>query len=349
MTPPEPNLYRLPAPDWRLLEGDVLEQLRAMPDASVDSIVTDPPYGIDFDGQGWDGADIRRRARQPGQPKVSNGEAFERFTTAWATECLRVLKPGGHLAAFGAARMVHRLVAGVEDAGFDVRDQLLWVYGSGLPKSPKLPGGRGTALKPGYEPILLARRPPEGTVTATIARHGTGGLNIEASKVPEYESGGGTVWRWPANLLVSHHEDCGEACDGDCPRALIDQAQPERPPSRLFYCPKPSSSEREAGCSALPEQAFQIFGKGGTRPRRNVHPTVKPIELMRWLVRLITPVDGLVLDPFTGSGSTGGAALMEGRRFVGIEREPAYVTIAKARIEHWHRQAADPRQEGRAA
>lgn len=339
------SIYQVPQPAWRVLEGDAPEVMRGLPAGSVDAVVTDPPYGIGFRGEAWDGRDIRARVRQRGE-RLSDGEAFQRFTTAWAQECLRLLKPGGHLAAFGAARMFHRLVAGVEDAGFDVRDELLWVHGQGVPKTRRLPGGRSAALKPAYEPIVLARKPLEGTLGANVATHGTGALNTEAAAVPDYTAPQGTVWRWPANLLLSHDTGCqAGACGEQCPRALLDQQHDGQPPSRLFYCPKPSSAEREAGCEHLPATALRIFGKGGTRARRNVHPTVKPLRLMRYVVRLVTPAGGLVLDPFTGSGTTGGAALYARRRFVGIEREPAYATIARARLEYWQRDAEQQQQQ----
>lgn len=339
----------LPAPPWRLLEGDALEVMRSLESASVDSVVTDPPYGIDFKGAAWDGRDIRRSARRGGE-RPSDGEAFERFTAAWAAEALRVLKPGGYLVAFGATRMFHRLVAGVEDAGFEVRDQILWCYGSGVPKTKRLPGGRATALKPAYEPILLARKPLTGTLAMNMAAHGTGALNTEATAVAEPDAPGGTVWRWPANLVLSHDRACRPGrCGEECPRALIDRQHDGGPPSRLFYCPKPSRAEREAGCERLPETALAIFGTRSARPRRNVHPTIKPLALMGYLVRLVTPAGGLVLDPFAGSGTTGGGALYERRRFVGIEKQAAYATIARARLEYWERDAGAAQGDRRAA
>jgi DNA modification methylase len=318
------TLYEDDTRTWSLIHGDALQLLAKLPDHSVDAVVCDPPYGISFAGQSWDGTAIRDAVSHE---KLSAGQAFERWTQAWAIECQRVLKPGGHLLAFGAPRTFHRLTAGVEDAGLQVRDVLLWLYGSGVPKSRRYPGGLGTALRPAYEPILLARRPLETTTTtANIERWSTGALNIDAGRV-------GTGRYWPANLTLSHAPGC--------PAEMIDGEQQGDGRSRLFYCAKASTAEREAGCQALPRGQGALYtGKRSTvRLRGNQHPTVKPLALMRWLIRLAVPTGGLVLDPFTGSGSTGAAAVLEGRRFVGIEREREYVDIACARLTHWARQA----------
>ena len=261
-----------------------------------------------------------------------------------------MLKPGGYLVAFGATRMFHRLVAGVEDAGFEIRDQILWCYGSGVPKTKRVPGGRATALKPAHEPILLARKPLKGALAANMSEHGTGALNTAATAVADHDAPGGTVWRWPTNLILSHGNDCRPGrCSDECPRALIDRQHSGEPPSRLFYCPKPSMAEREAGCEQLPSTALAIFGSRATKPRRNIHPTIKPLALMRYLVRLVTPVEGLVLDPFAGSGTTGGGALQEQRRFIGIEKQAAYATVARARLEYWRRGVEAESQDRRAA
>lgn len=302
---------------WELREGDALRVLAKMPSASVDAVVTDPPYGISIGGEAWDGADLRARGQHP-------GDALEQFTERWATECRRVLRPGGHLLAFGAPRMFHRLVAGVEASGLEVRDQLLWLYGSGIPKSRRLPGGQGWSLKPAYEPILLARRAPDGTLAANHAAHGTGTLGIAAAAVNG---------RWPANLALAHTSRCtDDACSSDCPVALIDRPGGQ-PRSRIFYCAKPTRKEREAGLEQLPTDTRGLFSSI-VRPRANVHPTVKPVDLMRWLIRLTVPEHGIVLDPFAGSGTTGLAALQEGRRFIGVERDGSYARIARARISH---------------
>jgi site-specific DNA-methyltransferase (adenine-specific) len=219
----------------------------------------------------------------------------------------------------------------------------MWLYGSGMPKSRRLPGGRATALKPAYEPIVLARKPPEVPIERNLRRHRTGALNAGACRV-------GT--RFPANVLLTHDAACRPcACrDDSCPAAIIDQGVRQRgragwpsvPPSRIFYCSKAARRERDAGCEQLPLKTLDLFPRARRQdraPRRaaNAHPTVKPLELMRWLVRLLAPEQGLVLDPFCGSGSTGAAAVLEGRHFVGIEREEHYVRVAEARIAHWTR------------
>jgi DNA modification methylase len=320
---------------WGLIQADALLMLARLPENCVDAIVTDPPYGIDITGEAWDGRAIRQAVRGKGE-RLSSTEAFERWTRVWATEAGRVLKPGGHMVAFGAPRTFHRLVAGVEDAGLEVRDQLLWMFSQGVPKSRRMSGGYGTGLKPCFEPILLARAPFPGTTQRNLAEWGTGALNIDAARV-------GEAGHWPANLTLSHASGCTETrCKKECPAGLLDSARPDLPPSRLFFCGKASKREREAGCEQLPERSVQLFTGPNRSPRmrRNTHPTVKPVELMRWLVRLVSPPGGLVLDPFTGSGTTGIAAVLERRKFLGIEREPEYVDIACARLTHWAAVAA---------
>lgn len=311
---------------WGLVHADALTLLSQLPERSVDAVVTDPPYGIGFGGHTWDSG------------RLEEGAAFERWTTAWARELARVLRPGGYLAAFGSPRTMHRLVCGIEDAGLEVRDQVLWVYGSGMPKSRRLPGDLGTALKPAYEPVLLARAPLDGTTAANLDRWGTGALNIGAARVRDELCAtpvGEVAGRWPANLGLRHALGCSQrACAGGCAVREIDR-QAGRDVSRFFYAAKASREEREAGLGDLPGITAEIFTGSGERPRANVHPTVKPLSVMRWLVRLVTPPLGVVLDPFSGSGSTGCAALLEDRQFVGIEREQAYVEIARRRLAHW--------------
>lgn len=364
-----------------IYHGDCLEVLPSIESTSIDAVVTDPPYGLGFMGKQWD--------------SLPPGEAV-------ASELLRVLKPGGHLVAFGGTRTYHRLATSIEDAGFEIRDCLVWLYGSGFPKSHNLAGDRegwGTALKPAFEPIVLARKPLEGTVAANVAEHGTGALNIAATRIG---TEGGTrkagaqkfgwagsntgesvdvqsieAGRWPANVLLDPEagrqldEEAGEA--GASGRASgptrsgestsiargqmngVDQAAPfyedSGGPSRFFYTAKASRAERNAGLDGFAkkplnwssgEQTPGTFQSEGTdRSARNYHPTVKPIDLMRWLVRLITPPRGLVLDPFTGSGTTGIAATLEGFRFLGIEREPEYLDIAQARVEWWRKRKGE--------
>ena len=315
-----------------LVNGDCLEEVQKLVDkgVQVDSIVTDPPYhltsivdrfgkasidddtltskkvrsGADsysrlirtgFMGKEWDGGDIAFRK-----------ETWELF--------MKVLKPGGHLLAFSGSRTYHRMAVAIEDAGFDIRDQIMWLYGSGFPKSHNLGDGWGTALKPAHEPIVLARKKIEGTNKQNREKYGTAGLNIDACRIEGEKQtrdsnpvmNGGkygqnqnadreeitpdTMGRFPANVMHNGLEE--------------DWA-------RYYYCPKTSKAEK---------------GKD------NSHPTVKPLKLMKYLCRLITPKGGTVLDPFMGSGSTGIAAKDEGFDFIGIEREKEYFEIAERRV-----------------
>ena len=365
------------SPKWEVIHGDCLDVMRSMPAASVDAVVTDPPYGLAFMGKEWDHG-------VPGIP-------------FWA-EALRVAKPGAHLLAFGGTRTFHRLTCAIEDAGWEIRDCLSWLYGSGFPKSHNGAWG-GTALKPAWEPVILARKPLIGTVAANHAAHGTGALNIDGCRIGTDErfnppagndgssaasvapvnvtdySGRVVTGRWPANVALD--EDAAAALDEQSADGMHSAGSAQPPQerwsgprenivygggigcgpngarfgdtggaSRFFYTAKASRGEREAGLDGMPakrviHQAQTLNnGSGGLRngdglptPTRNTHPTVKPVDLMRWLVRLVTPIGGLVLDPFLGSGTTGVAALEEGCRFIGIEREAEYVAIARARIE----------------
>ena len=417
--------------------GDCLESMRRLPDCSVDAIVTDPPYGLAFMGKKWD-YDV---------PSVE----------VWA-ECLRVLKPGGHLLAFAGTRTQHRMAVRIEDAGFEIRDMIAWVYGSGFPKSLDVskaidkaagaerevvgsgkgrtgaaaqpnggssfsddsyqwPGdyditapataaarqwqGWGTALKPALEPITVARKPLAGTVAANVLAHGTGALNIDGCRVAfssdadreaaapggkttaksgslagkaeypgcddfapdtlnpdpadrdvctscfyrgadhapraEFVPKGNDAGRWPANLIHDGSDEVlagfpeskgqqgdvrgtepsrtggeGANCYGEYGRVASAKRGDTGSAARFFYCAKASKADRGAG---------------------NNHPTVKPTDLMRYLCRLVTPPGGVVLDPFMGSGSTGKAAVAEGFRFIGIERDERYFEVARSRIE----------------
>ena len=314
--------------------GDCRDVLATLDDASIDAIVCDPPYELGFMGKAWD----------------ASGIAYD--VTVWQ-QCLRVLKPGGHLIAFGGSRTYHRLAVAIEDAGFEIRDQIQWIYGSGFPKSHNLRDewhGWGTALKPAHEPAVLARKPLRGTVADTVAQWGTGALNIEGTRVGSdagwsYPNGrGGSGWhgkdslatnlniaiqstagRWPSNVILDE-----EAA------SLLGE------PSRFFYVAKASKAEREAGLDGVELQSAGVMdgrrvGSLGaiTQPRANHHPTVKPLALMRYLVRMVTPPGGVVLDPFMGSGSTGCAAVLEGFDFVGVDLTPEYVAIAQKRID-WY-------------
>ena len=420
----------------RLLKGDCIKQLKVLKDNSVDSVVTDPPYEIGFMGKGWDDSGI-----------ANNPELWK--------EVLRVLKPGGHLLSFSHSRTYHRQAVAVEDAGFDIRDQIMWVYGSGFPKShnigksvDKLLGnerevvattnniklksgpmyegwqsadriqlditkgtsqyeGWGTALKPAHEPIVMARKPlSEKTVAKNVLEYGTGGINIDGCRVgysetnrpiPQLEQGktkvnssktmydgqslnksntkavigGNLEGRFPANIIFD--EEAGKILDeqsgtksGNSKGAytykdneyqvegFINNIKPNSPSnygdtggaSRFFYCPKASRKDRNEGVDDLdniPKNSAKMWDVDGSgeqyNPNKrdgkgNFHPTVKPTELMAYLIRLVTPKGGVVLDPFMGSGSTGKAAVREGVDFIGIEREKEYMKIAKTRIEH---------------
>ena len=369
--------------DLRL--GNCLDVLKTMDDNSVDSIVCDPPYGLSFMGSKWD-YDV---------PSVQ----------IWR-ECLRVLKHGGHLLAFSGTRTYHRMVVNIEDAGFEVRDCIQWLYGSGFPKSLNVGGGWGTALKPANEPICLARKPLIGTVAENILEYGTGAMNIDECRVGDivqdtskngrsadkhkntvYESGLKedfegeiTVGRWPANVIFD--EEAAKILDEQSGFSKSAEPKMRHSPqgfgqgnvfgegtitnrmaveygdsggaSRFFYCAKANKKEREAGLDAL---ETKLFGQSGgaqaalgreegeydkdsvglntIKKRKNNHPTVKPVDLMRYLCRLITPPEGIVLDPFMGSGTTGIAACLEGFNFVGIELNEDYLEIARHRIAHW--------------
>jgi site-specific DNA-methyltransferase (adenine-specific) len=327
-------------PEIQLIEGDCFEVLAKLEPESVDAIITDPPYGIGFQHESWDSAAIREAVAQAGHDRLSPNEAFEAWCRIWATECQRVMKPGAFLAAFGSPRTYHRLACGVEDAGLEIRDTLMWLYAEGMPKFGRYyPGGRATTLKPAFEPIVLARRKFAGTTEKTIARYGTGALGVDDCRVEG---------RLPANVILGHSRECDDdRCAPDCPvadaNACAEEGRSRLVPSRFLYCPKASRAERDAGCEALPRRTLDLFPQTQRQKKPavgNPHPTVKPLALMRWLVRLLCTPGGLVLDPTIGSGTTGAAAVLEGRRFVGIELEPAYMEIAAARIAHHAQQCS---------
>ena len=379
---------------WRVLTGDCLDVLATLEPDSVDACATDPPYGISFMGREWDtftpatvekmrtpkafGSDdanpnLRGRTGWAGSAAIEYDRSaaaslkFHAWTQQWAEAVWRVLKPGAHAVVCASPRMGHRVTCGLEDAGFEIRDSLLWLYGSGFPKSLNLPGGRGTALKPAYEPVILARKPLGGrTVAQCVAAFGTGAINIDGCRLTTegrpHAAGQTNLGRWPPNVALDEDAaamldaEVGERTSGANPTRRAAKFGPARgqdhgSASRFFYVAKASREERERGCENLPQRTAgeatdrQDGSAGLNSPRagasrthgaRNHHPTVKPVALMRWLVRLVTPPGGLVLDPFTGSGATGLACVKEQRRFLGIEREAEYVAIANARLQDEH-------------
>ena len=415
--------------------GSNLDVLPTLPDNSVDSIVTDPPYELGFMGKSWD----------------SSGIAYS--VELWQ-ECMRVLKPGGHLLAFGGSRTWHRLAVAIEDAGFEMRDSIAWLYGSGFPKSldvskaidkaagatrevigtqtyygaaaqdwseksgklyaantssigvppkevditaPATPEalkwkGWGTALKPAFEPVVVARKPLIGTVAQNVLTYGTGGLNIDGSRIGTeevtintFDNGakpfGGAIGepytskqvtgRWPANIIldpytaelldeqsgvsVSKQALRGEQYSGSHGGLACEVKETKEGTntvrghsdsggaSRFFYVAKASKRDRNEGLEGLEARESLIYSEKAQgplpqqtpskpNPKQNFHPTVKPTSLMEYLIKLVTPEGGTVLDPFTGSGSTGKAALLNGFQFIGIELTEEYLPIIEGRI-----------------
>jgi DNA modification methylase len=447
----------------RLYHGDCIEVMRQLPDASVDAVVTDPPYALNFMGKKWDdfsgvavgpciecgnddpaegyryctdcmealdGAALRgssmlgyqsqnwsEKATHSRGYADNNNAAFQRWCQIWATEALRVLKPGGHLLAFGGTRTWHRLACAIEDAGFEVRDSIAWMYGSGFPKSldvskaidkaagaerevgrvlpqdapkghsfagetyaddgldrvviresfPATPLARqwqgwGTALKPAFEPIVVARKPLAGTVAANVERYGTGALNIDGGRIsgepwaahsatglgsvkfftegdnPVIEKSPHDAGRWPANVIL----DESQARDLDRQSGtLTSGANPTRRGSDKFrdaYGDFTGQVEcvpaRGADTGGASRFFYTAKADSSERPRVDgvAHPTVKPLDLMRYLVRLVTPPGGVVLEPFAGSGTTLEACIVEGFRCIGIEREADYLPLIVQRI-----------------
>jgi len=340
-------------PDVQIILGDCRDIIATLPDNSVHSIVTDPPYELGFMGKKWD----------------NSGIAYD--VTLWA-ECLRVLKPGGHLLSFGGTRTYHRMVCAIEDAGFEIRDCIVWLYSSGFPKShnvgkaidkaagvkrqvtgPMKRGaqqsktnaygswgegiiptaaatddakkwdGWGTALKPANEPIVVARKPLAGTVASNVVEHGTGAMNIDSARIATQDRFGGGP-RGKSGFAAGYDGDGWTAGNdnGRWPANLIIDEQINEEWTRYFYTPKASKAERNAGLE-----------------NSNTHPTVKPIALMRYLVRLVTPPGGTVLEPFAGSGTTLAAAILEGFNAIGCELTADYLPIIEGRIE-WAKQQA---------
>jgi site-specific DNA-methyltransferase (adenine-specific) len=358
--------------NYKLYNGDMMDMLDVIEENSITSICCDPPYELNFLSNKWDNTGI-----------TLNPET-------WKT-CLKVLKPGGYLVAFCATRTFHRMVCAIEDAGFEIRDTIMWLYGSGMPKSSNV--GKmlekklghpvdselykyGNALKPAYEPIIIARKPFEGSLIDNMYNNNVGALNIEECRVPitgekdksNYEfnmnaynrmtdesiekwqaydggwkpmTGERTIdeGRFPANVILTYDEDDNEVCKG-FPNEEY----------RYFYCAKASRRDRDEGLDDFElvvksdrnpelESANNQFNRSGVA-RKNFHPTCKPCSLMKYLVRLVTPKGGTVLDCFNGSGSTGKAVMSENYdrdanyNYIGIEITEDYLPIAKTRIEY---------------
>jgi len=420
---------------YQILHGNNLDILPTLADNSIDSIVTDPPYELGFMGKKWD----------------SSGIAYS--VELWQ-QCLRVLKPGGHLLSFGGTRTYHRVAVAIEDAGFELRDSIAWLYGSGFPKSldvskaidkaagaerevigtkiaspkgisqaearsdsaagayggetkeiditaPSTPEaqqwqGWGTALKPAFEPVIVARKPIEGTVANNVLKWGTGGLNIDGSRIgtetisthnaPKGSFAGGEpdrgsdtssykehTGRWPANIILDPYT--AELLDEQSGQSKSSTGAKQTPKqntnsfgdysgnsdivghndsggaSRFFYVAKASKRDRNEGLEQL--ETKQTVGGGGLgnpvsgaygsekAPGKNFHPTVKPTSLMEYLIKLVTPPKGTVLDPFTGSGSTGKAAILQGFDFIGIEMTEEYLPIIEGRLKHAEAKVAE--------
>lgn len=396
-----------------ILHGDSLERLKELDDCSIDAVVTDPPYGLGNTSPKIVAECLRAWSCGETWAPSGRGGFMGKSWDAWVPppelwrEVFRVMKHGAHALVFASSRTQDLMSISLRLAGFEVRDTLQWLYGSGFPKShnvalgiDKLHGysnrgraipvasryqasdieelnkltsnpveaysarselaepweGWGTALKPAYEPAILVRKPLDGTIANNVLAHGTGALNIDATRVgdestisthraPSHFSNGVSVapyttgsekGRWPANVIIDDH----------VAEMLDDQVKSNV--SRFFYSPKASKREREAGLVGREKRrAGGMMGRhngslsGAIVKRANTHPTVKPLDLMRYLVRLITPPDGVVLDPFAGSGSTLCAGALEGFRVIGIEREAEYVEIARARLAHWSAESAE--------
>jgi DNA modification methylase len=418
---------------YQILLGNNLDILPTLADNSIDSIVTDPPYELGFMGKKWD----------------SSGIAYS--VELWQ-QCLRVLKPGGHLLSFGGTRTYHRVAVAIEDAGFELRDSIAWLYGSGFPKSldvskaidkaagaerevigkrtdghrgggngtfdddayewqksfditaPSTPEaqqwqGWGTALKPAFEPVIVARKPIEGTVANNVLKWGTGGLNIDGSRISHTgrrspagadgkvkrttgntyseattgEPFDTTQGRWPANIILDPYT--AELLDQQSGITKSGNIKPHAQKhttlyqgglakmseitgshqgdsggaSRFFYVAKASKRDRNEGLEELEAEPNGVgaLRDGGreSQPRQNFHPTVKPTSLMEYLIKLVTPPQGTVLDPFTGSGSTGKAAILQGFDFIGIEMTEDYLPIIEGRLKHAEAKVAEKIKE----
>ena len=403
--------------------GDCIDVMRELPDGSVDAVVTDPPYGIRFLGEAWDGADIvkrqeRGKATSPMPEGVGgpNGGyrslaaeagrynrslkaslAFMDWCKEWASECYRLLKPGGHMLSFGSPRCYHQLGMGIELAGFEVRDTIAWLFGQGFPKSldvakaidkrlgatrekvgerivpdatksrpmfagmtsdgegtptrtidvtadatpaPRAWHGWGTALKPAFEPCVVARKPLSGSVADNVLTHGTGALNIDATRV---DVEGSELGRWTTNVAL----DVAAADALDQQSGELSETKPHKfrrgatTGKGIGYGSGSTGGDAEityedSGGASRFFPVFRYETKASSAERPKVggvqHPTVKPLDLMRWLVRLVAPQGATILEPFAGSGTTIEACIAEGMRCIAVEREEQYLPLILDRI-----------------
>lgn len=399
--------------DVTVYHGDCIEVLKGLPDASIDAVVTDPPYGIAFMGKAWDQPGVYGSTRKNGTPgkahrKDNDGAGamtagtydlsteamrnFQRWCEAWARECHRVLKPGGHILAFGGSRTWHRLATGIEDAGFEIRDSIAWLYAQGFPKSVdvskaidkathltrerlvaertgiawedyvkrgvktmKSPAtvyadqvthvvdhgepqseeaqrwtGWGTALKPAFDPVVVGRKPLDGTVAANILAHGVGALNVDGCRVG---TSAGTRQAGDQRVKIALR-------DGTDGKSIVESIDAGRWPPNVIIDPDVAreldrfGSDDEGLGRMFPTFRYEPKAPTSERPRDGdtAHPTVKPLDLMRWMVRLVVPTGGVVLDPFGGSGTTAEACVIENIRCITIERETEYLPLIVGRL-----------------
>lgn len=382
---------------FKIINDNCLNAMGSIGNSTIDAIVTDPPYGLAFMGAEWDSFngrngrqttkerqdEGRRYAKENnGAPRYGNSHgkkvtrdemaSFQESMTPIFGEAFRVAKSGAHMLCFGGTRTFHRLACAIEDAGWEIRDTIMWVYGSGFPKSMdvgrKLPEyqGWGTCLKPAWEPIIVARKPLDGTVVHNVMTHGVGALNIDGCRVgTEVRTYGGMSTKQPTNAGCFRDDnwqpkEISKTVQGRFPANLVHDGSQEV--LELF----PNTGRSSGGgmhakgvgansqtnaygsyTGGTPTNSVGFYDEGSAarffycakaskldRGEGNDHPTVKPNALMRWLVRLVCPQGGIVLDPFMGSGSTGVACIQEGMRFVGIDMDEHYCDIARKRISN---------------
>jgi site-specific DNA-methyltransferase (adenine-specific) len=346
-----------------LCPGDAWHFLRDNPDNRYDSMVSDPPYALVSIVKRFGSATAAPAKGNDAYIRASSGFMGKQWDTGetafnpefWS-EVYRVLKPGAHVAAFGSSRGYHRMACAIEDAGFEIRDSLMWIYGTGFPKSHNQGDGWGTALKPAFEPIVLARKPlSEKTVAANVMRWGTGAINVDGCRVAakdvpmKWETPRGGIWktdseasapltisdkgRWPANVCHDGSEEVvGMFPNSNGQQAAITGYEPSSKTNAIYgqFNGRPATEPRNDSGSAA--RFFYSAKADGDSRAGSKHPTVKPVDLMQWLIRLVTPRNGLVLDPFAGTGTTAEAALYEGMRCILVEKEAEYIDDIRRRL-----------------